>query len=239
MAERAPPSRRAPEIPRPQAPRPALWWAPNALTLLRLALAPVVLGCLAAAWWTPRGNGSPVDAVAVWMTAAGAAFALAGLLDFADGRLARALGVESRFGEFWDPVADKVVIGAALLGLAVLFPILAPAAAVIVLRDAAMTRLRLSDGGGGARAPSGLAKLKTAIGFVGVGVTVLARAPALLLNGDPAATASRDVLHAAGVATIYVTAGLSMWTAAQYARAAARAASPSSTPKSENGLTGQ
>ncbi len=222
-------ARSSPRAPSPSAQgaggrRRALWWAPNALTLTRLALAPVVLGCLVIAWRTHAAHGGGESASgAAWTTAAGAVFLLAGLLDFADGRLARALGVESRFGEFWDPVADKAVIGAALLGLAAANPALAPAAALIVLRDVAVTVMRTTPAGAAVRAPSRLAKAKTALGFVGVGAALLAHAPVALAGATPAAETSRAALGVAGAVLIHITAALSVWTALGYARGAGRA----------------
>lgn len=214
--------------------RRRLWWAPNALTLLRLALAPVLFGVLIAAW-PSCGLGAGAAGCGAAITPAGVLFLLAGLFDFLDGRLARAWGVESRFGELWDPIADKAVIGAALAGLAALAPVLAPAAAAIILRDVGVTALRLTPRGARVRTPSGLAKAKTALEFVGVAGVLFASLP--LLAAGPAtpppqgAVQASNALFWASAAGVYVAAALSVWTGAAYARAvvkgrAANAPSP-------------
>ena len=75
---------------------------PNALTIFRLALIPV----FAAAILTSDGGRS-------WL--AGTIFLVAGITDQVDGFLARRWHVESRFGQFADPLADRLMIGAAVL----------------------------------------------------------------------------------------------------------------------------
>jgi len=75
---------------------------PNALTLARLALIPVFVGLMANAG----------DAHS-WP--AGAVFAAAGITDQVDGFLARRWRVESRFGKIADPLADRLMIDAAVI----------------------------------------------------------------------------------------------------------------------------
>ena len=95
---------------------------PNALTVLRLALIPVFVVLLLAA----DGERS---------IAAALVFALAGITDQVDGWLARRWRVESPFGKFADPLADRLMIDAAvvLLWLEGRLPWLA--LAVILARD--------------------------------------------------------------------------------------------------------
>src|SRR3989338_1181698 len=78
--------------------------APNALTLLRIALIPlfVVIYALAEPWA---------------LKLATALFVLAGITDWLDGYLARRLHQFSPFGAFLDPVADKLMVAAALVML--------------------------------------------------------------------------------------------------------------------------
>ncbi len=75
---------------------------PNALTILRLALIPVFVLVYIAA-----GDGSS------W--AAGWIFLVAGVTDQVDGFLARRWRVESRFGKLADPLADRLMIDAAVI----------------------------------------------------------------------------------------------------------------------------
>jgi CDP-diacylglycerol--glycerol-3-phosphate 3-phosphatidyltransferase len=102
---------------------------PNALTSLRVALVPLVTVVILT---TPHE----------WEICA-AVFAIAAVTDALDGHIARARGCISRFGTFMDPIADKLLIGAALVALAavdrahVLVPL------VIIAREVAVTGLRL------------------------------------------------------------------------------------------------
>src|SRR5579859_405436 len=78
-----------------------LTW-PNLLTLLRIALIPVfMLVFLLPYAWAP-----PVTC---------AIFALAGITDWLDGYLARRFNESSAFGQFLDPVADKLMVATALV----------------------------------------------------------------------------------------------------------------------------
>jgi len=77
---------------------------PNALTVFRLALIPVFIALMANA----EGGHS-------W--AAGIVFGVAGITDQIDGFLARRWHVESDFGRVWDPLADRLMIDAAVIML--------------------------------------------------------------------------------------------------------------------------
>ena len=79
---------------------------PNALTMLRLFLVPVF------AWLLLRDGGTD-SASRVW---AAVVFVIAGATDFVDGELARRQGLVTTFGKVVDPIADKVLIGTALVG---------------------------------------------------------------------------------------------------------------------------
>jgi CDP-diacylglycerol--glycerol-3-phosphate 3-phosphatidyltransferase len=95
---------------------------PNALTLLRLALIPLFIAVFLAA-----EDGSS------W--AAGIIFAVAGITDQVDGWLARRWHVESRFGRLADPLADRLMIDAAVILLWLDDKLPWPAALIIVARD--------------------------------------------------------------------------------------------------------
>jgi CDP-diacylglycerol--glycerol-3-phosphate 3-phosphatidyltransferase len=95
---------------------------PNALTLLRLGLIPVFVVLVLAA----DGRRSIAAAVV---------FGLAGITDQVDGWLARRWRVESEFGKFADPLADRLMIDAAVVLLWVEGRLPWPALAVILARD--------------------------------------------------------------------------------------------------------
>lgn len=184
-----------------------LGWAPNALTLARVGLAPVILVMLMLAGLDDASASGRL------ILLAGLAIALAGVFDFLDGRLARAWGVESAFGQFWDPIADKLVVGAGLIGVSVLAPLVAPAALAIIARDIVITALRAGSKSGVAQriqAPSALAKWKTALEYVALGGMLLA----LLAASQTGVWIS--------AALIYAAAGLAVWTGHAYWRAAHR-----------------
>ncbi|MEO6697899.1 MAG: CDP-alcohol phosphatidyltransferase family protein, partial [Paraperlucidibaca sp.] len=79
-----------------------LWNIPNILTVSRVALIPVLL-VLA---YSPIGYRNEIAA---------AVFAIAAVTDWFDGYLARTLNQGSAFGRFLDPVADKLMVAAALI----------------------------------------------------------------------------------------------------------------------------
>jgi CDP-diacylglycerol--glycerol-3-phosphate 3-phosphatidyltransferase len=95
---------------------------PNALTVLRLALVPVFAVLML------RADGEA-------SAAAGAVFAVAGVTDQVDGWLARRWGVESRFGMLADPLADRLMIDAAVILLWLGDRLPWPALAVVLARD--------------------------------------------------------------------------------------------------------
>jgi CDP-diacylglycerol--glycerol-3-phosphate 3-phosphatidyltransferase len=95
---------------------------PNALTILRLALIPVFVALVIQA----EGQSS-------W--AAGIVFAFAGITDQVDGWLARRWHVESDFGRFADPLADRIIIDAAVILLWAYDRLPWPALALILVRD--------------------------------------------------------------------------------------------------------
>ncbi len=98
---------------------------PNALTVFRFALVPLFVAMALA----DDGSGR-------WATAA--VFALAGATDQVDGWLARRWRVESEFGRFADPLADRLMIDAAVVILWLDGRLPWPALAVIAARDAAL-----------------------------------------------------------------------------------------------------
>jgi CDP-diacylglycerol--glycerol-3-phosphate 3-phosphatidyltransferase len=125
--------------------------APNALTLARIALVPlfVVLGY----------GDTRATAIASLVV-----FGVASGTDKLDGFLARRAGAVTRLGQFLDPLADKLLVGAALVVLVATrgFPLWA--ALVIALREAAVQWLRTRIVAGGGTLPATpAAQLKTAL----------------------------------------------------------------------------
>ncbi len=105
---------------------------PNALTISRIVLTPILLVLLF--------SGTLLGQVGALVL-----FILAALSDYLDGKLARSYGVRSRLGQFLDPFADKVLVLGTFIALSVMLPALVPwwAVALIALRDVAVTGLRM------------------------------------------------------------------------------------------------
>jgi CDP-diacylglycerol---glycerol-3-phosphate 3-phosphatidyltransferase len=122
---------------------------PNMLTVLRIMLVPVLVVAL-------LGNTREGDVLAAVV------FAAASLTDFVDGYLARARQTVTTFGKLMDPLADKLLIVAALVALVSLNRLEAWVAMVIITRELAVTVLRLgATQAGVVMEASMLGKLKT------------------------------------------------------------------------------
>jgi CDP-diacylglycerol---glycerol-3-phosphate 3-phosphatidyltransferase len=124
---------------------------PNALTVVRILLVPVLVVALIEA--TP--NGSAVAA---------AVFAVAALTDGLDGYIARSRRSVTTFGKVMDPIADKLLIAAALITLVSLHRVAAWVAMVIIAREFAVSGLRVAAAQQGVVIPaSPLGKVKTVV----------------------------------------------------------------------------
>ncbi len=124
---------------------------PNLLTLLRILLVPVLVVAL-----TVEVQNGPAIAAAVFVVAA--------LTDGLDGYIARSRQSITTFGQVMDPVADKLLIAAALMALVSLDRVAAWVAMVIVAREFAVSGLRIAAGQQGVVIPaSALGKLKTIV----------------------------------------------------------------------------
>jgi CDP-diacylglycerol--glycerol-3-phosphate 3-phosphatidyltransferase len=124
---------------------------PNVLTLLRILAVPVIVVALLGE--TPNG-----DALAAGV------FALAAFTDGLDGYIARRRRDVTTFGKLMDPLADKLLIVAALVSLVSLGRLAAWVAMVIIARELAVTGLRaVALEQGVVISASWLGKLKTAL----------------------------------------------------------------------------
>jgi CDP-diacylglycerol---glycerol-3-phosphate 3-phosphatidyltransferase len=124
----------------------------NVLTVIRILLVPV----LVAALLEKTGNGDLLAAIV---------FAVASLTDAIDGYLARSRNWVTTFGKLMDPIADKLLIVAALIALVSLGRLEAWVAMVIISREMAVTVLRVAAGAGQGIviSASQLGKVKTAL----------------------------------------------------------------------------
>ncbi|MGH3949973.1 MAG: CDP-diacylglycerol--glycerol-3-phosphate 3-phosphatidyltransferase [Pseudonocardiaceae bacterium] len=106
--------------------------AANLLTLSRLVMVPVFLAALFAG----------ADGGLGWRVTAATLFAVASVTDQVDGWVARKYGLITDFGKIADPIADKALIGAALVGLSLLGELPWWVTVVIAVREVGVTMLR-------------------------------------------------------------------------------------------------
>ena len=170
---------------------------PNILTLARIALIPVFL---LVAYWPPAVGVDGHDGSMTRHIILTAIFVIAAITDWFDGYLARTLNQTSAFGRFLDPVADKLMVAAALIVLVQWQPTIsmAFAAIVIISREITVSALREWMAELGARtsvAVSAVGKYKTAFLMIAISV--------FLLNWPPLETLAYLLLYTAVILTLW------------------------------------
>lgn len=135
----------------------------NVLTVVRLVLIPFFLLAL----FAEGGHQT------IWRLIAFALFALASSTDRLDGYLARRYHLITDFGKIADPIADKALIGAALIGLCVLGDLAWWVTIVIAVREIGITLLRLWVIRYGVIAASPGGKAKTLAQIIAIGLYLL------------------------------------------------------------------
>ncbi len=177
---------------------------PILLTWARIVLIPVFVGLfyLPDAWLSPHDKN----------LAAAAVFLLGALTDWLDGWLARSLNQTSAFGAFLDPVADKLLVAAALIVLVRLGRVHEVVAVIIIGREITISALRewmAKIGQSRSVAVSAIGKVKTVAQMVAL---------LLLLLWDPLfGVIDVDLL---GTALIYLAAVLTLWSMIYYLKMA-------------------
>ncbi|KAA9393603.1 CDP-diacylglycerol--glycerol-3-phosphate 3-phosphatidyltransferase [Kocuria coralli] len=156
--------------PETQAPKASNWNLPNALTTLRILMVPFFV------WFLVAGGPFGEDSLAMrW--AAFVVFGLAMLTDKLDGDIARARGLITSFGKIADPIADKLLTGAAFVVLSVLGELWWWVTIVILLREWGITLMRFVVIRYGVMAASKGGKLKTVLQTVALLVMLLPLVP--------------------------------------------------------------
>lgn len=176
---------------------------PILLTWLRIVLIPLMIGIyyLPASWID--GTGRDFAAMLI--------FVVAGATDWLDGYLARRWNETSAFGAFLDPVADKLVVAAALIMLVQFDRVDAILATIIIGREITISALRewmAQIGAHKSVAVSMIGKIKTTAQMVAI--------PLLLFH---APILGYDVQYI-GTLLIYVAAVLTLWSMGYYMRMA-------------------
>ena len=147
----------------PVVPRASVANIANVLTGVRLVLIPVFIAVLLV------GDGHET----FWRIAAFVVFGIAVITDRFDGALARSYGMVTAFGTLADPIADKALIGAALIGLSILGDLSWWVTAVIMVREIGVTVLRFAVLRHGVIPASRGGKLKTLVQAVAIGLFLL------------------------------------------------------------------
>lgn len=184
-----------------------MWNLPNILTLIRIIVIPalVVVYVLDKPW-------SGLVATVLFVAAA--------ITDWADGYFARKMNLQTAFGAFLDPVADKLIVSTALIVL-IADPkvlsnvystwLLAVSVAVIVGREIVVSALRewmATEGSSATVAVSMLGKVKTTFQMIAIGMMLFHND----LWGIP--------VLALGELFLYLAAGLTLWSMLIYLKAA-------------------
>ncbi len=141
----------------------SLWNVANLLTMIRLLLVPGFIALMLAG-----GGYDPA-----WRSLAWAAFAVAMITDLFDGHLARTYNLVTDFGKIADPIADKAIMGAALICLSMLGDLPWWVTGVILGREFGITLLRFLVIRYGVIPASRGGKLKTLAQGTAVGMYVL------------------------------------------------------------------
>jgi cardiolipin synthase len=194
---------------------------PNALTFARIALVPL----FAAAFFLPGDSGRWIVFVL---------FCIAGMTDAIDGMIARKLNAESSLGRMLDPIADKLIVSAALLMLATVtmlqgWRFLVPAL-VILCREILVSGLREFLAEANVSLPvTRIAKLKTVMQVVAIAALIASSASERMLPG----------VTAAALVGLWAAAGLTFYTGYAYLQAGLHHARGASVPRPKSPVGGK
>ncbi len=175
---------------------------PNILTMTRIAAIPVLVALLT----------SPSRAAGFWGTVV---FALASITDWLDGYFARRMGIVTIFGKFLDPIADKLMVMAALIMILPYGRVPAWMVLVILGREIIITGLRgIASSEGVVIQASNLGKFKTIFQIVAIQGLLLhydyywffgMQNPLLLVN-----------MHNVGMFFLWIATLLTVWSGLDY-----------------------
>ena len=143
--------------------RASAWNIANGLTVFRLVLVPFFVLALVAG--SGHDTGLRILACVI--------FAIASITDRIDGDIARRRGLVTEFGKLADPIADKALIGAALIGLSALGDLPWWVTIIVLVRELAVTLLRFWVIRHGVIPASRGGKVKTLLQSVAIGLFVL------------------------------------------------------------------
>ena len=169
----------------PVAPQASPWNVPNALTVLRILMVPLF-------GWLLVSHGGEDTAWRWWATLV---FLVATATDWVDGFLARRDGLITDFGKLMDPIADKALMGTALIGLSAIDLLPWWITVVILVREIGITLMRFVVIRTGVIPASRGGKLKTVLQALGLTLVI---APL----GSVLGTLGLWIMYAAVVVTV-------------------------------------
>ena len=170
---------------------------PNKLTLIRCILVPVFLAVLL----------FPANIYIANLCAA-AIFGIASFTDMLDGKIARKHNLITNFGKFMDPLADKLLVFGALLGILCRFdgirPVFVWCAFIVIFRELAVTSMRLvvSGASGKVIAAKMIGKVKTVIQIAAVLIILIEPCVMGIVSGYTVAVASYVSMIAMALITL-------------------------------------
>lgn len=177
----------------------------NTVTITRMVLIPVFLAVMLTDW--PAWVSAPPIVIALKPWIAAFVFTLLAATDGVDGYLARSRNEVTTFGKFLDPLADKLLVTAALLALVELDVLPAWIALVIISREFIISGLRMvASAEGMVIAASWYGKVKTVLQIVAIVMFIVKDSPLLIPLGPEFALfvqiAAWSIMGAAVVMTI-------------------------------------
>ena len=177
---------------------------PNVLTYLRIVAVPAFVACFTLL----EGDAARISAFTLFVGAS--------ITDWLDGYLARAWSQQSALGSMLDPIADKLLVGAALLMLVhdrTIGSVSIWAAVIVLCREILVSGLReyLAELNVKVRVTQ-LAKWKTTVQMVALAILLIA----------PVVTTYQYWLMQLGIGALWLAALLTLWTGYDYLKAALR-----------------
>lgn len=175
----------------------------NKLTLMRVILVPVFVVFMMC-------GGIPLNYF--WALAV---FGIASLTDLVDGKVARKYNMITDFGKFLDPLADKILVAAALVCMVELKWTYSWVVVVILLREFAVSGVRLVAAGSDKKvviAAGWLGKVKTAVTMIAIAVILVLH----VLVDDLALIPYGDYVWIISDVLMIASAALTLWSGVQY-----------------------
>ena len=197
--------------------RHKFYWLPNALTLGRIALIPLLM-------WGIMVVGGNIDNIANMPLLVLGLFIICALSDFLDGYLARKWELASDFGRMLDPIADKLLVAGCLIAFNISFGpvwyVLIPSIAII-FRDIFISGTREHAAlAGTVMPPTNLAKFKTAFEMLAILLLIIGVGTRAVLPISGMIPEISGYAMKAGLFCLWLAAALSLYTGLHYVKAA-------------------